>query len=169
MVTTLTEPQFRFLQGRVERNDTKGGNVKSLSGLKVHRTEKTVFVPLPPEAWRPVGPGGCQCKTCREDGGTKGSEVAFWDTLCVEKDKPAKEHSDTTWVVHYPELHAKEVREKARYDFGVVQARVSRDAEKLLEERAAERTARLVADGFEPVSAEQARRNLESAVSVDPG
>ena len=134
--------------------------MNNFKGVRVHRTEKTVFVPLPPEAWRPVGPGGCQCKTCRDDGGPKGSEVAFWDTLAVEKDKPAKDHDDTTWVVHYPELHAKEVREKARQDLAAVKSALT---------RAEAREVELAAKGFEPVSAEQARRNLESSVSVDPG
>jgi hypothetical protein len=80
------------------------------NGLPVHRVKDTIFIPLPPEAWRKAN--GCSCKVCKADG-TDG----YWDTLAVSA---TKENYETTWQVHYPELHNESVRRQKAYTEGVV-------------------------------------------------
>ena len=87
------------------------GEVFSLNGLKVHRVKDTLFVALPPELWRQANPGdqeGCRCAFCTKDG-TKG----YWDTLAMPVN-PNQRH-DTTFTVHYPELHNEVVRKRMAY------------------------------------------------------
>lgn len=86
-------------------------NANRLSGLKPTRSGNVIFIPLPVNDWRRID-DGCRCKVCRV-GQTSGKEsIAFWDTLAVSVTPGA--HSDTTWMVHYPELHAEDVRMAAR-------------------------------------------------------
>ncbi len=61
--------------------------------------DSTIFIALPPSAWRVSFPDspGCSCGKC--------NGVAYWDTLAVGA-TPRKGQADVTWTVHYPELHA---------------------------------------------------------------
>lgn len=63
-----------------------------LNGVRVSRVNRTIFIPLPRELWKPCG--NCQCGHC-------GGKEAFWDTLAVST-QDADRH---TWTVHAPELH----------------------------------------------------------------
>lgn len=73
-----------------------------MRGIQVTRVGDAIFVPLPRAAWRVAGDGKCCCKHCKEHG----TEVAHWDTLGVSV-TPQGMGRDTTWMVHYPELHVK--------------------------------------------------------------
>jgi hypothetical protein len=78
-------------------------NAINLNGAQVTRTETTIFIALPREAWTPIAGGGCCCEYCSEDGK---AAPAFWDTLAVAIEKRHQAPvSDTAWTVHYPELH----------------------------------------------------------------
>jgi hypothetical protein len=83
------------------------------NGLPVTRSkdDSTIFIPLPPEAWRLID-GSCLCDSCRiPDASTSRgyrSGTAFWDTLAI---RTKAEGTDTTWAVHMPEIHPKDIRE----------------------------------------------------------
>lgn len=77
-----------------------------LNGVSVSRREGTIFVALPREAWREIA-GGCSCAFCEAVPGRK----AYWDTLAVSQDPPARERSDTSWTVHRPEHNPDRLRE----------------------------------------------------------
>lgn len=70
--------------------------MKNMNGVRVTLGEdkKTMFIPLPPEMWRPIS-GGCTCPHCKANPGI----TAYWDTLATATKK------EFTWTVHYPELH----------------------------------------------------------------
>ena len=71
-----------------------------LNGIEVNRVGVSIFVPLPRELSRTCG--GCCCGKC--DG------VGYWDTLAVATE-PQGMGRDTTWTVHYPELHQRDYAE----------------------------------------------------------
>ena len=70
--------------------------MKSMNGVRVTigTDKETIFIPLPPEMWRPIT-GGCSCDHCWN----KPGNVAYWDTLATAVG------CDFTWTVHKPELH----------------------------------------------------------------
>lgn len=79
-----------------------------LNGLIVHRTDETIFVPLPQEAWREIK-GGCTCSYCK----AHPSLIPSWDTLAIGATKAIGERRtflETTWTVHRPELNPYRVR-----------------------------------------------------------
>lgn len=71
-----------------------------MNGINVTRKEKAIFVPLPREMWRSSGTTPCTCGKCFGTG--------YYDTLAVSNE-PLKRFSDTTWMVHYPELQPRSV------------------------------------------------------------
>lgn len=71
----------------------------TLNGVAVTRRAGTVFVPLPKAAWVEIG-WGCQCAHCSGTG-----DISYWDTLAIAEGKDGERGVDTTWMVHYPELH----------------------------------------------------------------
>lgn len=73
-----------------------------MNGISVTRVKDTIFIPLPREQWREIE-GGCACQYCSVDG--KAATPAYWDTLAVSAKRDASRAHDTTWTVHYPELH----------------------------------------------------------------
>jgi hypothetical protein len=86
----------------------------NLNGIKITRVKDTIFIPLPKQLWRKIGletvpDSGCTCAVCKTDG-TKG----YWDTLAVaavQEDLTL----ETTWQVHYPELHNPQTRKQMSY------------------------------------------------------
>jgi hypothetical protein len=67
----------------------------NLNGLAIERTETTIYVPLPPEAWRSAG--SCQCSFCEAHPELEPS----WDTIAIAVTPTYG--TDTTWTVHRPE------------------------------------------------------------------
>jgi hypothetical protein len=82
-----------------------------LSSIEVTRVQNTIFIPLPPELWRPTGDGFCICPTCKADYAKSGDRLVmnYWDTLAVPVPGP-RSADNRTWMVHYPELHSEVVR-----------------------------------------------------------
>jgi hypothetical protein len=84
----------------------------NMNGVRVEMGDdkKTIFIPLPPELWRPCALQPCDCPTCKANGST----VAYWDTLAV-----AANHAHT-WTVHRPDLHKRinPVRHVGRFHVG---------------------------------------------------
>lgn len=67
----------------------------SLNAIRVHRRGDTIFIPLPPELWRPaLGDGPCSCNSCK-------GKSAYWDTLAVSA---VPQERDFTWTPHVPEI-----------------------------------------------------------------
>ena len=66
-----------------------------MSGLRVKRMDKTLFVPLPKDQQAPIN-GGCDCRFCK----THPEATPMWDTMALSIDG-SHEH---TWTVHFPEL-----------------------------------------------------------------
>jgi hypothetical protein len=86
-------------------DDAVKEGIRALNGASIVRREGkpgTIFIPLPRALWREID-GGCACRYCSADP-KKSAGPAYWDTLAVASAKPAK-GNDTTWMVHYPELH----------------------------------------------------------------
>jgi hypothetical protein len=71
-----------------------------MNGVRIHRSKlpdsKTLFIPLPPEARKPIT-GGCQCAYCT----AHPEEPPEWDTLAVHP------MSEFTFTVHAPELRSR--------------------------------------------------------------
>jgi hypothetical protein len=65
-----------------------------LNGAPITRRKGVILIPLPRAAWRSCG--ACACYHCKDTEG-------YWDTLAIAPTAP--ERSDTTWMVHAPELH----------------------------------------------------------------
>lgn len=75
--------------------------MNEFNGLPVlRRNDDTIFIPLPRSAWKELS-DGCCCQYCSVD---RVMRPGFWDTLAIAT-TPRKDRADTTWVVHYPELH----------------------------------------------------------------
>ena len=76
-----------------------------MNGLRseLARNQKTVFVALPMECWRPIQ-GGCGCPYCK----AHPELIPHWDTLVVNPTcgtgKVKSPYSDFTSTCHYPEL-----------------------------------------------------------------
>lgn len=71
------------------------------NGIPVTRIGKdgdTILVPLPREAWVPLG--DCACQYCTAD--RDKPAPAYWDTIAIGV---AARGADTTATVHAPELH----------------------------------------------------------------
>ena len=73
--------------------------MNAFNGLRVKRTDQTIFIPLPKSAWVETD---CACQYCSDTPSV--SKPAFWDTLAIAI-TPRNDRADTTWTVHYPELH----------------------------------------------------------------
>lgn len=85
-------------------NEEMQEGVRQLNGAAVERREGpgTIFIRLPRALWREID-GGCCCRYCSTDP-RKADGPAYWDTLAVAATRRGK-GPDTTWTVHYPELH----------------------------------------------------------------
>ena len=68
----------------------------NFNGLRTERRKQTVFVALPPEAWRPIS-GGCGCDYCK----AHPDKTPMWDTLLVNPTANGT-YSDRTSTCHYP-------------------------------------------------------------------
>jgi len=103
LLADLQHYAAEFGCANARKESTLSEVAEKVRSIKVHRVHSTIFIPLPPELWRSPD-NGCVCPVCQRDGTT-----GYWDTLAVsmhaEKGKP-----DSTWTVHYPELHSLEVR-----------------------------------------------------------
>jgi hypothetical protein len=82
---------------------------KLINGAPITRYKNTIFVALPPSAWRIID-GGCSCRYCSDTDLVPGP--AYWDTLVISA-KPAKKNArDYATTCHYPELQgAKPLRD----------------------------------------------------------
>lgn len=78
----------------------------TLDSNPVHRSGKTIFIPLPRELWRRID-YGCSCMYCSATPG-KSNPEAYWDTLAVAAEKFDKLGPDVSWTVHAPEFHGAE-------------------------------------------------------------
>lgn len=92
----LMRPQFRTAEQAKKQTLSD-----KLNGQRIRRREDTIFIPLPPELWRPIN-GGCCCANCSSDRNHTNPE-AFWDTLALSA--KAKDFQEHTYTVHAPEFH----------------------------------------------------------------
>lgn len=68
--------------------------MRPMNGIKIVKRNRAMFVPLPKELQSEIS-WGCDCSFCK----SHPDRIPMWDTMGVSPD------FDSTWVVHYPEIH----------------------------------------------------------------